>query len=112
MLSFETTAREQEKEENPEEFFAKYILVRAFENEQASPGQEVLRVGLLNPNTAYELASLRAADTGENLFMIRFASYPSRGIEDWVRTAFFFTRSEALAYIYYLRSAARQAQRI
>ena len=112
MLLSETAGKKQEREEKPEEFFARYILIRAFENDQTSPGQEVLGVGLINPNTAYELVLLKVAGTGDDLFMVRVASYPSRGIEDWVRTAFFFAQYEALTYIYYLKSAFKRAQRV
>ena len=112
MLLTETTGKEQQKEEKPEEFFAKYILSRAFEGEQDGAGPEVLQVGLIDPNTAYELALCESTDTGEELFMVRVASYPSKGIQDWIKTGIFSTMRQAQAYIYYLRSRSGRLQRI
>ena len=67
MLLTETMGHEQEQgtEEEPEQFFARYILSRSFENERGRRGQTVLKVGLVGPNTAYEIILLKAADTGE-----------------------------------------------
>lgn len=110
MLLTETTGKEREREEEPEQFFARYILTRAYENEQDARGQAVLKMGLVGPNTAYELIRLKAGDMGDDLFMVRVASYPSKGVEDWVRTAIFSARHEASAYIYYLRSNSAPAQ--
>lgn len=112
MLLTETRGKEQEGEEKPEEFFARYILSRAFENEQDSLGSTVLTIGLAGPNTAYELARLKAADAGDDLFMVRVASYPSRGIDDWMRTAVFSAQHEAYTYIHYLKSTVARAKRV
>ena len=105
MLLTETMGHEQETEEEPEQFFAKYILTRAFENDRNRCGQAVLKVGLVGPNTAYQILHLKAADAGDELFMVRVASYPSRGVEDWMRTTIFSTRQEAFVYVYYLRTS-------
>ncbi len=110
MLSTETTGKEREREEEPEQFFAKYILTRAFENEQGARDQTVLKIGLVGPNTAYELIRLKAGDVEDDLFMVRVASYPSKGVEDWVRTAIFSARHQASTYIYYLKSNGAPAQ--
>lgn len=113
MLLTEAKEKERKKEEEPEEFFAKFILTRAFESEQDSLLPKALQVGLINPNTAYELACYRAADTGEDLFMVRIASYPSKGIEDWVKSGIFSTRHEAQTYIHYLKlDGSRASQRV
>ncbi len=112
MLLTEARGKEQVKEEVPEQFFAKYILTRAFEDEAAAQGRDVLTVGLVGPNTAYELSLLEPVDTEEDLFMVRVASYPSRGIDDWIRTAIFSARHEAREYIYHLKSNEVSAQRV
>jgi hypothetical protein len=104
MLLTETMGHERELEEEPEQFFAKYILTRAFENERGRRSQAVLKVGLVGPNTAYEIHLLKAADNGDDLFMVRVASYPSKGVEDWLKTTIFSIRQEAFAYVYYLRT--------
>ena len=106
------TKGKQVREENPEQFFAKYILSRAFEGEATPRDRAVLTVGLVGPNTAYELSLVKSTDTDEELFMVRVASYPSRGMEDWVRTAIFSARHEARAYIYYLKSNGMSTQRV
>jgi hypothetical protein len=110
MLLTETKGEEREREEEPEQFFARYILTRAFENEQDAGDQPVLKIGLIGPNTAYELIHLKAGNPGDNLFMVRVASYPSKGVEDWIKTSIFSTRHEASTYIYYLKSDAMPAQ--
>ena len=110
MLLTETTGKEREREEEPEQFFSRYILTRAFENEQGARNQAVLKMGLVGPNTAYELIQLKAGDLEDDLFMVRVASYPSKGVEDWVRTAIFSARHQAFTYIYYLRSNGAPAQ--
>jgi hypothetical protein len=112
MLLTEVMGMEQEKIEEPEQFFARYILTRAFENDAAGPRPTVLAVGLVDPNTAYELARIKAADDGEDLFMVRVASYPSRGVDDWVRSAIFSARHEARTYIHFLKSEGVSAQRV
>lgn len=104
MLLTEPMGHEQEQEDEPEQFFAKYILTRAFEHERGRRRQAILKIGLVGPNTAYEIHLLKAADTGDDLFMVRVASYPSKGVEDWVKTAIFSTRQEAFVYVYYLRT--------
>ncbi len=110
MLLTETKKKKQEEEEKPEEFFARFILTRAFEEEENGHRPEALKVGLLNPNTAYELASCRASDTGDPLFMVRIASYPSRGIEDWVKFGIFSTRREAQTYVHFLKRGGLKAR--
>ena len=110
MLLTETTGKEREREEEPEQFFARYILTRAFENEKGARDQTVLKMGLVGPNTAYELIQLKACDVGDDLFMVRVASYPSKGVEDWLRTAIFSARHEASTYICYLKSNGAPAQ--
>lgn len=113
MLLTGAEPKEQEKEEKPEEFFARFILTRAFENEQNALGPMTLQVGLINPNTAYELGLCRASDTGQDLFIVRIASYPSRGIDDWVKSGIFSTRHEAQAYVHYLKlGGLRAPQRV
>jgi hypothetical protein len=102
----------QAKEEEPEQFFARYILTRAFKNEVAKPRPAVLRVGLVSPNTAYELTRIRAADDGDDVFMVRVASYPSRGVADWSRSAIFSVRHEARTYIHFLKSEGVSAQKV
>ena len=106
------TQEKQEKEVEPEQFFARYILTRAFKNEVAKPRPTVLRVGLVSPNTAYELAQIKAADDGDDLFMVRVASYPSRGVADWSRSAIFSARHEARTYIYFLKSEGASARKV
>ena len=112
MLLTEAMGKAQEKEEEPEQFFARYILTRAFKNEEAGPRPTVLRVGLVGSNTAYELSRIKAADDGEDLFMVRVASYPSRGVEDWSRSAIFSARHEARTYIHILKYDGVSAQRV
>lgn len=112
MLLTEAVGVELEKEEEPEQFFAKYILTRAFASEMAGPRPTVLGVGLMGPSTAYELARIEATDEGEDLFMVRVASYPSRGVNDWVRTAIFSAHHEARTYIHFLRSDGVSAHRV
>ncbi len=106
-------AREQEREVKPEEFFAKFILNRAFESEQDARDPDVLQVGLINSNTAYELGRCEANGAGQELFIVRIASYPSKGIEDWVKSGIFSTRHEAQTYVHYLKLVpARTPQRV
>lgn len=112
MLLTKTTGKEHAKEEGPEQFFARYILTRAFENEEKLVGPSVLRVGLVSPNTAYELSHLRGADMDTDLFMVRVASYPTKGIEDWIRTGIFSALHEANTYIYYLKSGGVVAHQV
>jgi hypothetical protein len=111
MLLLKAKSREPKREERPEEFFARYILSRAFEGEQEVPGSILLEIGLINPKTAYELTRLKDPETGEKAFMLRTASYPSSGIEDWMRGSIFNARHEAHTYIHYLRSTTAQVQR-
>jgi hypothetical protein len=106
-------AREQEREVKPEEFFARFILNRAFESEQDAREPDVLQVGLINSNTAYELGRCEANGAGQELFIVRIASYPSKGIEDWVKSGIFSTRHEAQTYVHYLKLVpARMPRRV